>query len=114
VVQWFYEILEHCEKRLKVLEGDNQLRARRGGKKARLSGIWGVFLAFNHLLQKLEDAKVKAKDRPEPSYYKACVNAAWDKLDHYWTKITKSPIYYAAIVLYPGLGLGYLTGALKY
>jgi len=113
VIQWFFAILEDFEKELKVLEGDNQLRARRGGKQTRLGGIWGVFSAFDHLLHKLEVAKVEANDRLEPSYYQACVNAAWDKLDYYWSKITESPIYYVATVLHPGLGLSYLTGALK-
>jgi hypothetical protein len=112
-IQWFCAILEHFEKRLKMLEGDNQLRVRRGGKTTRLSGIWEVFTAFDQLLHKLEDAKLEAKTRPAPSYYQGCVNAAWDKLDQYWSKISESPIHYAATVLHPGFGLQYLTGALQ-
>jgi len=112
-IQWFCVILEHFEKRLKMLEGDNQLRVRRGGKPTRLSGIWEVFSAFDQLLHKLEEAKLEANSRPEPSYYQGCVNAAWEKLDRYWSKISESPIYYAATVLHPGFGLQYLTGALE-
>ncbi|EAQ90335.1 hypothetical protein CHGG_02270 [Chaetomium globosum CBS 148.51] len=112
-IQWFCAILEHFEKRLKMLERDNQLRVRRGGRTTRLSGIWEVFSAFDQLLHKLEDAKVEAKCRPAPSYYQGCVHAAWDKLDQYWSKIAESPIYYAATVLHPGFGLQYLTGALQ-
>ncbi|KAL6411019.1 pisatin demethylase cytochrome P450 [Ilyonectria robusta] len=112
-IWWFYDILRHFEKQFKKLEGDNQLRVRRGGKKSRLSGICGVLSSFEDLLHKLEDSKIEAQGRPEPNYYQSCVNAAWDKLDSYWAKITELPIYYAAVVLHPGLGLGYLLSALK-
>ena len=47
----------------------------------------------------------------EPSYYSLCVNLAWAKLNKYYTKLDETPIYYAAMVLHPGIQWSFLIKA---
>ena len=68
-IQWFYNILINFEKYLRYLEGDNQLRIRKGGITTKYRGIWKIFLIYDHFFTKLKDAKKVAAIRPEPSYY---------------------------------------------
>ena len=44
----------------------------------------------------------------ERAYMRASINNAWLKLDYYYTKIGESPLYAAATILHPGLGLRFL------
>ena len=39
---------------------------------------------------------------------RACINNAWVKLDQYYTLLGQSPLFAAAIILHPGLGLPFL------
>jgi hypothetical protein len=85
------------------LEGDCQLRVRKGGVEAQYGIIWQVAVAFEFLLSTLEKAKTEATHRAEPSYYSSCINSAWAKLNKYYTKLDETPIYYAATVLHAGI-----------
>ncbi|OBS16843.1 hypothetical protein FPOA_27038 [Fusarium poae] len=51
------------------LEGDCQLRVRKGGVEAQYGIIWQVAVAYEFLLSTLEKAKTEATHRVEPSYY---------------------------------------------
>ncbi|OBS16421.1 hypothetical protein FPOA_12141 [Fusarium poae] len=93
------------------LEGDCQLRVRKGGVEAQYGIIWQVAVAYEFLLSTLEKAKTEATHRVEPSYYSSCVNSAWAKLNKYYTKLDETPIYYAATVLHPGIQWSFLTKA---
>ncbi|KAF4988755.1 hypothetical protein FDECE_14929 [Fusarium decemcellulare] len=100
---WFKDILSKFESCLLRLEGDGQTWLRKRGIKAQYGSIWQVAVAYKFLLTTLKKAKVKALDRPEPSYYASCVNSAWVKLNKYYSKLDETPTYYAAMVLYPGI-----------
>ncbi|WKT54006.1 HAT, C-terminal dimerization domain [Fusarium oxysporum f. sp. vasinfectum] len=110
-LSWFRDILRMFDSCLLRLEGDCQLRVRKGGVEAQYGIIWQVAVAFEFLLSTLEKAKTEATHRVEPSYYSSCVNSAWAKLNKYYTKLDETPIYYAATVLHPGIQWSFLTKA---
>lgn len=93
------------------LEGDCQVRLRKGGAEAQYGMVWQVAIAYEFLLSTLERAKTESADRPESSYLSACINSAWAKLNKYYTKLDETPIYYAATVLHPGIQWAFLTRA---
>lgn len=66
------------------LEGDGQVRLRKGGVEAQYGIVWQVAIAYEFLLATLEKAKLEATDRPEPRYYSSCINSAWAKLSKYY------------------------------
>lgn len=108
---WFRDILAMFDFCLRRLEGDGQIRLRKGGIEAQYGIIWQVAIAYEFLLTTLEKAKAEVVDRPEPSYYASCINSAWVKLNKYYTKLDETPIYYAATVLHPGIQWTFLTKA---
>ncbi|OBS17634.1 hypothetical protein FPOA_26234 [Fusarium poae] len=110
-LSWFRDILRMFDSCLLRLEGDCQLRVRKGGVEAQYGIIWQVAVAYEFLLSTLEKAKTEATHRVEPSYYSSCVNSAWAKLNKYYTKLDETPIYYAATVLHPGIQWSFLTKA---
>jgi hypothetical protein len=110
-LSWFRDILRMFDSCLLRLEGDCQLRVRKGGIEAQYGIIWQVAIAYEFLLSTLEKAKTEATHRVEPSYYSSCVNSAWAKLNKYYTKLDETPIYYAATVLHPGIQWSFLTKA---
>ena len=110
-LSWLKDILAMFDSRLLRLEGDGQVRLRKGGVEAQYGIVWQVAIAYEFLLATLEKAKLEAKDRPEPRYYSSCINSAWAKLNKYYTKLDETPVYYAATVLHPGIQWTFLTKA---
>jgi len=41
-------------------------------------------------------------------YLRLCITTAWQKLNEYYTKLGESPLFSAAIILHPALGMKYL------
>jgi hypothetical protein len=110
-LNWFINILAMFNSCLLRLEGDCQVRLRKGGAEAQYGMVWQVAIAYEFLLSTLERAKTESADRPESSYLSACINSAWAKLNKYYTKLDETPIYYAATVLHPGIQWAFLTRA---
>src|SRR6478735_10351961 len=110
-LNWFSNILAMFNSCLLRLEGDCQVRLRKGGAEAQYGMVWQVAIAYEFLLSTLERAKTESADRPESSYLFACINSAWAKLNKYYTKLDETPIYYAATVLHPGIQWSFLTKA---
>ncbi|KAF5137685.1 putative AC transposase [Metarhizium anisopliae] len=108
---WLKNILAMFDSCLLRLEGDGQVRVRKGGVEAQYGMIWQVAIAYEFLLTTLEKAKIEAQCRPEPSYYSTCINSAWLKLNKYYTKLDETPMYYAATVLHPGIQWAFLQKA---
>ncbi|KAJ6439017.1 putative AC transposase [Purpureocillium lavendulum] len=105
------DILAMFDACLLRLEGDGQVRLRKGEVEAQYGIIWQVAIAYKFLLATLEKAKLEAEDRPKPSYYSSCVNSAWAKLNKYYVKLDETPVYYAATVLHPGIKWAFLSTA---
>ncbi|KAM4058362.1 hypothetical protein HRG_014667 [Hirsutella rhossiliensis] len=62
VISHFRNILKHFENAIKALEGDAQIRVRKGGNLVAYGTAWDIIQAFEYLLERLEEAKEFAKD----------------------------------------------------
>jgi hypothetical protein len=85
------------------LKGDGQVRLYKGGVEVQYGIVWQAAITYEFLLNTLEKAKLEVKDRPEPRYYPPRINSAWAKLNKYYMKLDEMPVYYAAMVLHPGI-----------
>ncbi|KID59571.1 transposase, partial [Metarhizium hybridum] len=63
---WLKNILAMFDSCLLRLEGDGQVRVRKGGVEAQYGVIWQIAIAYEVLLTTLEKAKIEAQCRPEP------------------------------------------------
>ncbi|KAG7416674.1 hypothetical protein Forpi1262_v015182 [Fusarium oxysporum f. sp. raphani] len=89
-LNWFSNILAMFNSCLLRLEGDCQVRLRKGGAEAQYGMVWQVAIAYEFLLSTLERAKTESADRPESSYLSACINSARAKLNKYYTKLDET------------------------
>ena len=89
------------------LEGDGRTRLCKRGVGAQYVSIRLVAVAYEFLLTTLEKAKVEIADRLEPRYHASCIKSASAKLNKYYSKLDKAPIYYAAAVLHPSVQLAF-------
>ena len=64
---------------------------------------------FEYLLGVLKHYKSVAEDFPEPGHFKVGINLAWEKLDKYYCKLDKTPIYYAALAFHPAYRWDWFT-----
>lgn len=60
-----------------------------------------MLLAFEYLLKELEDHKADQAEFQDRDHFRLNVNAAWQKLDEYYSKLDETPVYYAALALHP-------------
>jgi hypothetical protein len=70
------------------------------------TGLHEVLTSMDFILTHLEAAKDKITTT-DASYFKACVNLSWQKLDQYYTKTDLSPAYIIAVFLHPQYKLGW-------
>jgi hypothetical protein len=63
------------------------------------SPLYDVLTTMDFVLTHLESAKAQAPD--EATYYKACVNLGWSKLDEYYCRTDLNPAYIMAVFLHP-------------
>jgi hypothetical protein len=87
-----------------LLKSDSQVRLGKGGVEAQYGIVWQVAIAYD-FLAKLGKGKLEVKDRPEPRYYSSCINSTRAKLNKYYTKLDKTPVYYAAMVFHTEIQL---------
>ncbi|KJZ69235.1 hypothetical protein HIM_11374 [Hirsutella minnesotensis 3608] len=113
VISNFRDVLRHFANALKALEGDAQVRIRKGGELVAYGTAWDIIQAFEYLLGKLEEAKTMAKDLPDPGHFAVNVELGWKN----WTNITRSSLSircimsYSAIALHPALRLQWFEEA---
>jgi hypothetical protein len=67
--------------------------------------IFDVLPAMDMLLQQLEVAKTTYQSQKSP--FATCINLAWVKLNDYYSKTDRSPIYVVSVILDPRLKLRY-------
>ncbi|KAM4061276.1 transposase-like protein [Hirsutella rhossiliensis] len=111
VISHFRNILKHFENAIKALEGDAQIRVRKGGNLVAYGTAWDIIQAFEYLLERLEEAKEFAKDVPDSEHFAINVELGWKKLEKYYIKLVECPVYYAAVALHPALRLQWFEEA---
>jgi hypothetical protein len=107
VLEHLVIILGFYENTLKQLEGDGQIRRRKGGFEGSYGNIWEVLDCFEFMLGKLEYYKQVAVDHPDPEQFRIGLNLAWEKLDNYYGKLSETPIYYGVLALHPAFRWGW-------
>lgn len=105
-IQALHEILFDFELVVKSLQGDSQGREKRRSSDSEIIDLiqgasWEILDAYEFLLGSLENAKIRVRDLADGEHLVINVNNAWKKLDHYYTKISESPLTYAAAALNP-------------
>jgi hypothetical protein len=70
------------------------------------TGLHEVLTSMDFILTHLETAKQKITTT-DGSYFKACVNLGWQKLDQYYLKTDLNPAYIMAVFLHPQYKLGW-------
>jgi hypothetical protein len=70
------------------------------------TGLYEVLTSVDFILTHLEAAKQKITTT-DGSYFKACVNLSWQKLDQYYLKTDLNPAYIIAVFLHPQYKLGW-------
>lgn len=78
------KILTQYETVVRTLEGDGQIRRRRGGFEGSYGNIWDVILGIEEIMGMLEKEKKEAESFPDPEQFRIGVNLAWEKLDKYY------------------------------
>ena len=111
VLQHFATLLGYYKDAVKTLEGDGLIRKRTAGYTGSYGNIWDVINGFEFLLGKLEKYKAMAENFPDPEQFKVGINMAWGKLNHYYTTIDETPIYYTAVALHPAYRWGWFDQA---
>ena len=101
VLQHFHDVLHPFHVALMELEGDGKLRDRQDGVSRRFGLMPDLLLAFEYLLSELEAAKSTADRYPDGHFFAANVNLGWEKLNEYYSRLSESPAYYAALALHP-------------
>lgn len=107
VLKLMTEILSFYEEALRTLEGDGTRRRRKGGWIRSYGNIWDALPTFEWLLERLEEFKARAGELPDSRYIVVNLNAAWDKLNEYYSKLDETPVYYAAVALHPSMRWDY-------
>ena len=96
------EILSLLKEAISLVEGR--------GKASKHGAIQEVIFTFNWLLKVFKEkkdyvAKAIIKDYPNQEaiedYFIINLNAAQAKLNDYYLKLNNTPVYYAAVLLYP-------------
>ena len=111
VISNFRDILRHFDNALQALEGDAQVRVRKGGKLVAYGTAWDIIQAFEYLLEQLEEAKKLARNMPDSDHFAINIELGWKKLDKYYVKLVECPVYYSAIALHPALRLQWFEEA---
>ena len=102
VITEYIKLLEPLKEATKLLEGR--------GNAGLHGAIWEIIPTFDWLLTELEQHKERLVHASTASYpdqdpmedhLVINVNAAWSKLNEYFTKLDATPVYYAATVLNP-------------
>jgi hypothetical protein len=101
IVSLFDEVLQHFEHVLITLEGDGQQHKRKEGYIEAYGCPWDALLGYEYLLGKMEVYKAAAHRYTDLEHFKVNVNLCWKKLDKYYSRLDETPVYYAAIALYP-------------
>ncbi|CAJ2508420.1 Uu.00g134460.m01.CDS01 [Anthostomella pinea] len=97
----YQTILSYYEDAVKTLEGDGIARKRKRGYVGSYGNIWDAIHGYEFILKQLERYVVMAEALPDSVQFRIGVNAAWHKLKEYYGKLDETPVYYAALALYP-------------
>lgn len=86
----------------KTMEGNASKSGAEGGHGA----VWETLKTMDYLFMKFKQAADETRSE-EPSHFKSGIDCGWAKLEDYYVKTDRTPIYRAALALHPSYGYDY-------
>ncbi|KAG7423433.1 hypothetical protein Forpi1262_v015259 [Fusarium oxysporum f. sp. raphani] len=84
------------------MEGNASKPGAEGGHGA----VWETLKTMDYLFVKFKQAAEETQFE-EPSHFKSGIDCGWAKLEDYYIKTDRTPIYRAALALHPSYGYDY-------
>ena len=98
----FHSFLKPFYVLTKTMEGN----ANRPGAEGGHGAVWETIKTINYLFVKFKQA-AEATRFEEPSHFKSGIDCGWAKLEDYYLKTERTPVYRAALALHPSYGYDY-------
>ncbi len=84
----FYEFLKPCYILTKTMEGNANKPDAKGGHGA----VWETLKTMDYMFMKFKQA-AEDTQLEEASYFKSGIDCGWAKLEAYYVKSDKTPVY---------------------
>ncbi|KAM4061909.1 transposase-like protein [Hirsutella rhossiliensis] len=98
----FYEFLKPFYILTKTIEGNASKPGAEGGHGA----VWETLKTMDYLFMKFKQAAEDTQFQ-EASHFKSGIDCGWAKLEDYYVKTDRTPVYRAALALHPSYGYDY-------
>ncbi|KAF5228595.1 hypothetical protein FANTH_14457 [Fusarium anthophilum] len=98
----FHDFLKPFYILTKTMEGNASKPGAEGGHGA----VWETLKIMDYLFVKFKQAAEETQFE-EPSHFKSGIDCGWAKLEDYYIKTDRTPIYRAALALHPSYGYDY-------
>jgi hypothetical protein len=98
----FHNFLKPFYVLTKTMEGNANNAGAEGGHGA----VWETLKTMDYLFVKFKQAAEETRFE-EPSHFKSGIDCGWRKLEDYYVKTDRTPIYRAALALHPSYGYDY-------
>ncbi|EXU94816.1 hAT family dimerization domain protein [Metarhizium robertsii] len=98
----FYEFLKPFYILTKTMEGNANKPGAEGGHGA----VWETLKTMDYLFIKFKQAAYETR-LEDASHFKSGIDCGWAKLEDYYVKSDRTPVYRAALALHPSYGYDY-------
>ncbi|KAG6988733.1 hypothetical protein FOFC_20727 [Fusarium oxysporum] len=98
----FHDFLKPFYILTKTMEGNASKPGVEGGHGA----VWETLKTMDYLFVKFKQAAEETQFE-EPSHFKSGIDCGWAKLEDYYVKSDRTPVYRAALALHPSYGYDY-------
>ncbi|XP_044718780.1 transposase-like protein [Hirsutella rhossiliensis] len=98
----FHNFLKPFYVLTKTMEGNANNAGAEGGHGA----VWETLKTMDYLFVKFKQAAEETRFE-EPSHFKSGIDCGWRKLEDYYVKTDRTPVYRAALALHPSYGYDY-------
>ncbi|KAK4077565.1 hypothetical protein Purlil1_12327 [Purpureocillium lilacinum] len=95
----FHNFLKPFYVLTKTMEGNANNAGAEGGHGA----VWETLKTMDYLFVKFKQAAEETRFE-EPSHFKSGIDCGWRKLEDYYVKTDRTPVYRAALALHPSYG----------
>jgi hypothetical protein len=101
-LQRFYDFLKPFYILTRTMEGNASTPGAEGGHGA----VWETLKTMDYLFVKFRQAAEDTQFE-EASHFKSGIDCGWAKLEDYYVKTDRTPVYRAALALHPSYGYDY-------
>ncbi|KJZ68075.1 hypothetical protein HIM_12531 [Hirsutella minnesotensis 3608] len=101
-LQRFFDFLKPFHILTQTMEGNASKDGAEGGHGA----VWETLKTMDYLFIKFKQAAELTRHE-DPSHFKSGIDCGWAKLEDYYLKTDRTPVYRAALALHPSYGYDY-------